>query len=1107
MKKLLFCLTVVGLLAFALGGTAVAQSPTLTSFAATVVGAGSGTFAPDWVAAADPINPTVSAIDPVSARDDTDTSVTITGTDFVATPTVSLGSTALTNVVFVDSSTLTATVPGGITPGVYSISVVNPDNGSGTLADAFTVTPLNPTVSAIAPVTGTNDIDTSVTITGSDFAANPTVMLGTTALTNVAVVSSTTLTATVPWGINPGTYGLTVVNPDGGNTLPSAFTVGAGIGQWNPGDLFGGQMQQLLMKPRDPMKPGDPITLYATAYGVMGLFRSTDAGDHWTFVSDQPLVNNNNIAVDPLHPDWLYVFTPSEGLKRSQDDGDTWTTLMPGTWPDGRVLQAYPQVYVSPYEDATHPQALFVSSCEGYVDPEPAGPKGLIKSTDGGLHWTIVQDLEGVPVQAIAFDPNDHSHMVLVTSDMGVYTSSDWGDTWTEIATSGLTLSSLGMGGSITYNPGGSEVWINAPPQQGDGGIFKSAATDLTSWQDVSPLPGYGSWFVSFTSAGSVYVSRFHSSNGGTRWDPFGPSPWYGGQADCIFDPTDPQTAYITNDAVGVQKTTDGGANWEPKVQGLTALSCSSMAVSPTDPLRVYAAFYGPLGIYRSLDGTRTWTFRPIPGASQLRRVLVDPFDSQRVYAGADTGFYTSIDGGDNWTGTGWNLPPSSPSGLLVDMQADPYQAGHLLACLGGYAVPRLLYSSTNYGASWQAVDVNLGLGEQMPHCIAFDPATPGTVYLTATGVYKSTDSGATWQRIDDPKQPGMATTGDITIATHPQHMVAVEASGQLYRSVDDGATWQKADSTEYGGVDVFVDGDSTRLYRATGQGLFFSSDTGDTWERAAGVIGQVQTTALGYTDANGHTILYAATNGGSAATTTGSASRTGRAARATASTLVDAGIYRYAQVTGRATACALTKKSATIGYGAKITIAGTLRDSAMGVRGCSVQLQSSSDGKTFKNTGTPCTTAAGGAFTFTVAPTTKTYYRVHFAGSGNYYVAATSVAISFTPRVYLSAPTAPSTAYRSRAFTSVAYLKPRHAAGTYPVKLQCYRKERQHNGTYKWVLRKTVLAKAANYSTYTKVSARASLPYAGKWFIRAYHAADAKNAATYSSNRYLSVR
>ncbi len=761
----------------------------------------------------------------------------------------------------------------------------------------------SPAVGAIDPATAYNDIDTTVTVTGTGFATDatgtipPAVTLGATPLTNVTFVSATALTATVPWGMKPGPYTLTVTNPDGGTaSLATVFTVGAGIGQWNSGALYGGQMQQLLMK------PGDPNTLYATAYGVMGLFRSRDAGEHWVFVTDK--VSGNSITVDPLHPDWLYVVDNPDGLMRSQDEGDTWTSLMPFAWPDGSALQAYPQVHVSPYQDVTHPQALFVSSCERYVIPEVTGPKGLIKSTDGGAHWTIVPSLKGVPVQDIAFDPNDHSHLVLVTSDVKVYTSSDWGDTWTQIVTSGLTPSSLGMGGSITYNPGGSEVWIDAPAQPVGGGLFKSAATDLTSWQEVSPSPGYGSWFLSFASAGSVYISRFHSTTGGTSWDLFGPSPWYGYGA-FVFDPTVPTTAYICNDAVGVQKTTDlldPTPTWQDKVQGLTALSCTSMAVSPTDPQRVYAAFYGPLGIYRSLDGTSTWTFLPIPGASQLLRVLVDPFDSQRVYAGAASGFYASSDGGDHWAGTGWNLPPSSPS--LVDMAADPHQAGHLLACFGSGGAPRLLYRSTDYGASWQAVDVNPGPGTQNPHCIAFDPATPGTAYLATNGVYKSIDGGSTWQRIDDPKQPGMVSdASNIAIATHPQHMVAIEGqSGQFYRSVDGGATWQKAESTQGGGVDVFVDGDSTRLYRATAQGLFFSSDAGDSWERAAGVIGQVQTTALNYADMDGHTIIYAATNGGEAKTSGTPAAGMRYAALATTTRLVGAGIYRNVVVAPKLT-------------------------------------------------------------------------------------------------------------------------------------------------------------------------------------------------------------
>ena len=81
-------------------------------------------------------------------------------------------------------------------------------------------------MSAIDPATAYNDLDTTVTITGGDFATGggtpPAVPLGATALTNVTFVSATTLTATVPWGMDPGTYDLTVTNPDGGTAASQA---------------------------------------------------------------------------------------------------------------------------------------------------------------------------------------------------------------------------------------------------------------------------------------------------------------------------------------------------------------------------------------------------------------------------------------------------------------------------------------------------------------------------------------------------------------------------------------------------------------------------------------------------------------------------------------------------------------------------------------------------------------------------------------------------------------------------------------------------------------------------------------------------------------------
>lgn len=105
-------------------------------------------------------------------------------------------------------------------------------------------------------------------------------------------------------------------------------------------------------------------------------------------------------------------------------------------------------------------------------------------------------------------------------------------------------------------------------------------------------------------------------------------------------------------------------------------------------------------------------------------------------------------------------------------------------------------------------------------------------------------------------------------------------------------------------------------------------------------------------------------------------------------------------------------------------------------------------------------------------------------------------------PQVTLLRQYAPRSIRKGRAFESFGYLKPRHQSGTYPVRIQCYRVE---GG--RLVLRKTVSAKASDYSSYTKYSRRLSLPRKGTWKIRAYHPAHGDHSASYSAYRTVKVR
>lgn len=86
--------------------------------------------------------PTVLSITPNQGENSTTVQVVIRGANFFGTPTARLGTDVPIAISAATADTLTGTVPAGIIPGVYALTVSNPDGRSGTLSPAYTV--LNP---------------------------------------------------------------------------------------------------------------------------------------------------------------------------------------------------------------------------------------------------------------------------------------------------------------------------------------------------------------------------------------------------------------------------------------------------------------------------------------------------------------------------------------------------------------------------------------------------------------------------------------------------------------------------------------------------------------------------------------------------------------------------------------------------------------------------------------------------------------------------------------------------------------------------------------------------------------------------------------------------
>lgn len=109
----------------------------------------------------------------------------------------------------------------------------------------------------------------------------------------------------------------------------------------------------------------------------------------WTGVMD--------IKTDPVNPDWIYaaVFGTNKGLYRSKNRGDTWEKLLTDDFLRG--------VAVSP----ANPQIIYAASSKplnagGYNEKS----KGVLKSTDGGQTWKIVNEGLSWPfASTIVIDP------------------------------------------------------------------------------------------------------------------------------------------------------------------------------------------------------------------------------------------------------------------------------------------------------------------------------------------------------------------------------------------------------------------------------------------------------------------------------------------------------------------------------------------------------------------------------------------------------------------------------------------------------------------------------------------------------------------------------
>ncbi|HST39422.1 MAG TPA: hypothetical protein VLK58_07925 [Conexibacter sp.] len=222
------------------------------------------------------------------------------------------------------------------------------------------------------------------------------------------------------------------------------------------------------------------------------------------------------------------------------------------------------------------------------------------------------------------------------------------------------------------------------------------------------------------------------------------------------------------------------------------------------------------------------------------------------AYAGTGAGLYRSV-GGGAWTpvAQGAEDDPRNPKKLNASVQAVLDTTGGPL--LAGTAF-RGVFRSTDGGATWAPPAPGNGMpaGETV---WSLDGIGPLVFAATSSGVYRSFDYGGSWSLASDGI-PGAAlrVIGD---GTNPNITYAATAGDGIFRSLDLGLTWAPINAglgnLTVRGIQQFSVGETTRLYAATGDGLW----TGTTGNRPL-LPGAVRWRRVTQRGLGGATIMWA---------------------------------------------------------------------------------------------------------------------------------------------------------------------------------------------------------------------------------------------------------
>jgi len=344
------------------------------------------------------------------------------------------------------------------------------------------------------------------------------------------------------------------------------------------------------------------------------------------------------------------------------------------------------------------------------------------------------------------------------------------------------------------------------------------------------------------------------------QWRCIGPANMGGRIDDFAVVESNPHIIYAATASGGVWKTTNNGVTWEPVFDDQSTSTIGDVTVAPSNPDIVWVGTGEPNnrqssswgnGVYRSMDGGKTWQNMGLADSHHIGRIVIHPTDPDFVYVAAlghlwgpnkKRGLYKTTDGGQTWENTKFidentgfvdvAMDPESPTTLY----AAAYQRRRRGWGFNGGGPGSSIYKTTDGGQTWVKLTNGLPKGNTGRIGIDIYRSNPNIVYAIIEhqegGVFRSEDKGLTWKRMSSTNPRPMYYSQIRIDPNNDQRIWVLGAS--MYVSEDGGKNFRTDYVKQIHGDHhaMWINpGKSNQMILGSDGGIYFSYDRGRTWD------------------------------------------------------------------------------------------------------------------------------------------------------------------------------------------------------------------------------------------------------------------------------------